>query len=51
MGELRSYEIEATAELTSEKLLGDIAVSDGRIDVARPVGAASVLRQLGRRPD
>jgi hypothetical protein len=39
------------AELTSEKLLGKVAVDDGRIDVARTLDAASVLRQLGRRPD
>jgi hypothetical protein len=39
------------AELTSENLLGKVAVDEGRIDVARTVGVASVLRQLGRRPD
>jgi hypothetical protein len=51
MAELMSLEIEATAELTSEKLPWEVVVGDGRIDVAKAGVGASVLRQLGHRPD
>ena len=51
MAELRSYEIEGIAELTSEKLLWEVVAKDDRIDVAGIGVAVGVLRQLGRRPN
>jgi hypothetical protein len=45
------YEIGVVAELTSEKLPGEVVVGDGRIEVANAGVGVSVLRQLGHRPD